>query len=153
MITANRFLVTDIWYRIFKQKILNFLMLFVPVMGMWTSSIGIVGFALNPQSIRLCISRDKSSRRSRVRDFHTKCHIGNILLNEGMLGCHLLTNHTKTLYSQRKYYLVVMLINRVETSFVRSLQIELTRTSSGVLFNFTETPNNVTGGKDKCYTY
>ena len=47
MITANRF-----WSQIFgiafsNKRFLHFLMLFVPVMGMWTSSIGIVGLALN----------------------------------------------------------------------------------------------------------
>ena len=39
-------------------------------MGMWTSSIGIVGLALNLRAYDF-VSGDKSSRRQ-VRDFHTK---------------------------------------------------------------------------------
>ena len=46
-ITANRF-----WSQIFgiafsNKRFLHFLMLFVPVTGMWAASIGIVGLALN----------------------------------------------------------------------------------------------------------
>jgi len=47
MVTANRF-----WSQIFgigfsNNCFLHFLMLFVPVMGLWVSSIGIIGLALN----------------------------------------------------------------------------------------------------------
>ena len=47
MVTANRF-----WSQIFgiafsNKRWLHFFMLFVPVMGLWTSSIGIIGLALN----------------------------------------------------------------------------------------------------------
>ena len=53
MVTANRF-----WSQIFgiafsNKRWLHFFMLFVPVMGLWTSSIGIIGLALN---LRLMIS-------------------------------------------------------------------------------------------------
>jgi photosystem II P680 reaction center D2 protein len=47
MVTANRF-----WSQIFgiafsNKRWLHFFMLFVPVMGLWTSSIGIIGLAFN----------------------------------------------------------------------------------------------------------
>ena len=47
MVTANRF-----WSQIFgvafsNKRWLHFFMLFVPVTGLWTSSFGIVGLALN----------------------------------------------------------------------------------------------------------
>ena len=47
MVTANRY-----WSQIFgiafsNKRWLHFFMLFVPVMGLWTSSIGIIGLALN----------------------------------------------------------------------------------------------------------
>ena len=47
MVTANRF-----WSQIFgvafsNKRWLHFFMLFVPLVGMWTSSIGIIGLALN----------------------------------------------------------------------------------------------------------
>ena len=47
MVTANRF-----WSQIFgiafsNKRWLHFFMLFVPVMGLWTASIGIIGLALN----------------------------------------------------------------------------------------------------------
>ena len=45
MVTANRF-----WSQIFgiafsNKRWFHFFMLFVPVMGLWTSSIGIIGLA------------------------------------------------------------------------------------------------------------
>ena len=74
MVTANRF-----WSQIFgiafsNKRWLHFFMLFVPVMGLWTSSIGIIGLALN---LRAMISSPKkleqqkiqSSRRSTPRTF------------------------------------------------------------------------------------
>ena len=74
MVTANRF-----WSQIFgiafsNKRWLHFFMLFVPVMGLWTSSIGIIGLALNlraydfvSQEIRA--AEDQSSRRSIPRTF------------------------------------------------------------------------------------
>ena len=67
MITANRFW-SQIFGIAFLTKVPTLLIFVRPVMGMWTSSIGIVGLALN-LSIRLCISRDKSSRRPRVQTY------------------------------------------------------------------------------------
>ena len=74
MVTANRF-----WSQIFgiafsNKRWLHFFMLFVPVMGLWTSSIGIIGLALN---LNLTISfpknsehqKTQSSRRSTPRTF------------------------------------------------------------------------------------
>ena len=50
MVTANRF-----WSQIFGIAFLirgdHFFMLFVPVMGLWTSSIGIIGLALNLRAL------------------------------------------------------------------------------------------------------
>ena len=51
MVTANRF-----WSQIFgiafsNKRWLHFFMLFVPVMGLWTSSIGIIGLALNLENL------------------------------------------------------------------------------------------------------
>ena len=74
MVTANRF-----WSQIFGIAFSNkrwtcFFMLFVPVMGLWTSSIGIIGLALNlraydfvSQEIRA--AEDLSLKPSTLRTF------------------------------------------------------------------------------------
>jgi photosystem II P680 reaction center D2 protein len=59
---ANRF-----WSQIFgvafsNKRWLHFFMLFVPVTGLWTSAIGIVGLALNLRA--RFVSQDTCSRRS-----------------------------------------------------------------------------------------
>ena len=64
MVTANRF-----WSQIFgiafsNKRWLHFFMLFVPVMGLWTSSIGIIGLALN---LRLMISSPKKSEHQKTQ--------------------------------------------------------------------------------------
>ena len=51
MVTANRF-----WSQIFgiafsNKRWLHFFMLFVPVMGLWTSSIGIIGLGSQPSRL------------------------------------------------------------------------------------------------------
>ena len=56
MVTANRF-----WSQIFgiafsNKRWLHFFMLFVPVMGLWTSSIGI-GLALNRAPMTSCLRK------------------------------------------------------------------------------------------------
>ena len=80
MITANRF-----WSQIFgiafsNKRFLHFLMLFVPVMGMWTSSIGIVGLALNLRAYDFVSQEIRAAEDPEFETFYTK----NILLNEGM---------------------------------------------------------------------
>jgi len=66
MVTANRF-----WSQIFgvafsNKRWLHFFMLFVPVAGLWTSAIGIVGLALNLRAYDFCFTRITCSRRSRI---------------------------------------------------------------------------------------
>ena len=72
MVTANRF-----WSQIFGIAFGNhFFMLFVPVMGLWTSSIGIIGLALNLRAYDTC----PDALQKIFETFYTK----NILLNEGL---------------------------------------------------------------------
>ena len=72
MVTANRF-----WSQIFgiglQQEVGHFFMLFVPVMGLWTSSIGIIGLALNLEAYDF-ISQEIGNRRPRIRDVLHKEH-------------------------------------------------------------------------------
>ena len=63
---SKQILVTDIWYCFSNKRFLHFLMLFVPVMGMWTSSIGIVGLALNLRAYDFVSQEIRSGRRPRV---------------------------------------------------------------------------------------
>ena len=53
---------------------------FVPVMGMWTSSIGIVGLALNLRAYDFVSQEIRAAEDPEFETFYTK----NILLNEGM---------------------------------------------------------------------
>ena len=75
MVTANRF-----WSQIFgiafsNKRWLHFFMLFVPVMGLWTSSIGIIGLALNLRAYDDFVSQElraaetPSSKPSTPRTF------------------------------------------------------------------------------------
>ena len=81
-------------------------MLFVPVMGLWTSSIGIIGLALNLRAYDFVSQEIRASEDPEFETFYTK----NILLNEGLrAGWHQLINLTNHLYSLRKFFLEVML--------------------------------------------
>ena len=60
---------------------LHFFMLFVPVMGLWTSSIGIIGLALNLRAYDF-VSQEIRAEDPEFETFYTK----NILLNEGLRG-------------------------------------------------------------------
>jgi len=80
MVTANRF-----WSQIFgiafsNKRWLHFFMLFVPVMGLWTSSIGIIGLALNLRAYDFVSQEVRAAEDPEFETFYTK----NILLNEGL---------------------------------------------------------------------
>jgi len=80
MVTANRF-----WSQIFgvafsNKRWLHFFMLFVPVAGMWTSAIGIVGLALNLRSYDFVSQEIRAACDPEFETFYTK----NQLLNEGI---------------------------------------------------------------------
>jgi photosystem II P680 reaction center D2 protein len=55
-------------------------MLFVPVAGMWASSLGMVGLALNLRSYDFVSQEVKAARDPEFETFYTK----NNLLNEGI---------------------------------------------------------------------
>jgi hypothetical protein len=111
MVTANRF-----WSQIFgvafsNKRWLHFFMLFVPVTGLWTSAIGIVGLALNLRAYDFVSQELRAAEDPEFETFYTK----NILLNEGIvLGWLHKINHMRTLYSLRRYY-------HVETPFNSSI--------------------------------
>ena len=80
MVTANRF-----WSQIFgvafaNKRWLHFFMLFVPVAGLWASSIGVVGLALNLRAYDFVSQELRAAEDAEFEGFYTK----NILLNEGM---------------------------------------------------------------------
>jgi photosystem II P680 reaction center D2 protein len=80
MVTANRF-----WSQIFgvafsNKRWLHFFMLFVPLAGIWTSSIGILGLAFNLRAYDFLSQEFKAAEDPEFETFYTK----NILLNEGI---------------------------------------------------------------------
>ena len=80
MVTANRF-----WSQVFgvafsNKRWLHFFMLFVPLTGLWTSSIGIIGLAFNLRSYDFVSQEIKAAEDPEFETFYTK----NILLNEGI---------------------------------------------------------------------
>merc|ERR1739838_809897 len=80
MVTANRF-----WSQIFgiafsNKRWLHFFMLFVPVTGLWMSSIGIVGLAFNLRAYDFVSQELRAAEDPEFETFYTK----NILLNEGI---------------------------------------------------------------------
>jgi len=80
MVTANRF-----WSQIFgvafsNKRWLHFFMLFVPLAGIWTSSIGIIGLAFNLRAYDFISQELKAAEDPEFETFYTK----NILLNEGI---------------------------------------------------------------------
>ena len=62
------------------KRWLHFFMLFVPVMGLWTSSIGIIGLALNLRAYDFVSQEIRAAEDPEFETFYTK----NILLNEGL---------------------------------------------------------------------
>jgi photosystem II P680 reaction center D2 protein len=80
MVTANRF-----WSQIFgvafsNKRWLHFFMLFVPVAGMWASSVGIIGLALNLRAYDFVSQEVRAAADPEFETFYTK----NNLLNEGI---------------------------------------------------------------------
>ena len=80
MVTANRF-----WSQVFgvafsNKRWLHFFILFVPLAGMWASSIGIVGLAFNLRAYDFISQELKAAEDPEFETFYTK----NILLNEGI---------------------------------------------------------------------
>jgi photosystem II P680 reaction center D2 protein len=80
MLTANRF-----WSQVFgvafsNKRWLHFVMLFVPLAAMWTSSIGIIGLAFNLRAYDFISQELKAAEDPEFETFYTK----NILLNEGI---------------------------------------------------------------------
>ncbi|MBF2050149.1 photosystem II D2 protein (photosystem q(a) protein) [Leptolyngbya sp. NK1-12] len=79
-VTANRF-----WSQIFgiafsNKRWLHFFMLFVPVTGLWMSSIGMVGLAFNLRAYDFVSQELRAAVDPEYETFYTK----NILLNEGL---------------------------------------------------------------------
>ena len=80
MVTANRF-----WSQIFgiafsNKRWLHFFMFFVPVMGLWMASIGMVGLAFNMRAYDFVSQEIRAASDSSYETFYTK----NILLNDGL---------------------------------------------------------------------
>ncbi|CAL0314889.1 unnamed protein product [Lupinus luteus] len=80
MVTANRF-----WSQIFgvafsNKRWLHLFMLFVPVTGLWMSSLGVVGLALNLCAYDFVSQEIRAAEDPEFETFYTK----NILLNEGI---------------------------------------------------------------------
>ncbi len=79
-------------------------MLFVPLAGMWTSSIGIIGLAFNLRAYDFISQELKAAEDPEFETFYTK----NLLLNEG-IRLWMAVNHMRTFSSQKKYYQEVIL--------------------------------------------
>jgi photosystem II P680 reaction center D2 protein len=80
MVTANHF-----WSQIFgvafsNKRWLHFFMLFVPVIGLWMSAIGVVGLALNLRAYDFVSQEIRAAEDPEFETLYTK----NILLNEGI---------------------------------------------------------------------
>ncbi|KAL2933876.1 Photosystem II D2 protein [Bienertia sinuspersici] len=78
MVTANRF-----WSQIFgvafsNKPWLHFLMLFIPVTGLWMSALRVVGLALNLHAYDFVSQKIRAAEDPEFETFYTK----NILLNE-----------------------------------------------------------------------
>lgn len=76
MVTANR-----LWSQIFgvafsNKRWIHFFMLFVPVMGLWVSSIGIIGLALNLRAYDFVSQEIRAAEDPEFETFYTK----NILM-------------------------------------------------------------------------
>ncbi|KAK8370441.1 hypothetical protein V6Z11_A01G176600 [Gossypium hirsutum] len=82
MVTANRF-----WSQIFgvvfsNKRWLHFFTLFVPVIGLWISALGVVGLALNLCAYDFVSQEIRAAKDHEFETFYTK----NVLLNKGIRG-------------------------------------------------------------------
>jgi hypothetical protein len=85
-------------------------MLFVPVAGLWASSIGVVGLALNLRAYDFVSQELRAAEGAEFESFYTK----NILLNEGVRRWLVPTiNPTSVSYFPKKFFLVGMRYNPV----------------------------------------
>ena len=80
MVTANRF-----WSQVFgvafsNKRWLHFLMLFVPVLGLVASAVGLAGLAFNFRAYDFVSQEVKASEDPEFETFYTK----NVILNEGI---------------------------------------------------------------------
>jgi len=80
MLTANRFWSQVLGVAFSNKRWLHFFLLLVPVAGMWTSSIGIIGLAFNLRAYDFISQELKAAEDPEFETFYTK----NILLNEGI---------------------------------------------------------------------
>ena len=80
MLTANRFWSQILGVAFSNKRWLHFFLLFVPLAGMWTSSIGIIGLAFNLRAYDFISQELKAAEDPEFETFYTK----NILLNEGI---------------------------------------------------------------------
>ena len=77
MVTANR-----LWISVFRGRRYLPIHVFVPVAGLWASSIGVVGLALNLRAYDFVSQELRAAEDAEFESFYTK----NILLNEGVRG-------------------------------------------------------------------
>ncbi|KAK5842656.1 hypothetical protein PVK06_005037 [Gossypium arboreum] len=82
MVTTNCF-----WSQIFgvvfsNKRWLHFFTLFVPVIGLWISALGVVGLALNLCSYDFVSQEMRAAKDHEFETFYTK----NVLLNKGIRG-------------------------------------------------------------------
>ncbi|KAI5062319.1 hypothetical protein GOP47_0022858 [Adiantum capillus-veneris] len=80
MITANRFRSQIFGVALSNKRWLHFFMLFVPVMGLWMSAIGVVGLTLNLRMYDFVSQESHALEDPEFETFYTK----NILLNKGI---------------------------------------------------------------------
>ena len=123
MLTANRF-----WSQIFgvafsNKRWLHFFMLFVPLAGMWTSSIGIIGLAFNLRAYDFISQELKAAEDPEFETFYTK----NILLNEGIrFGCLSKIKLMKIISSQKRYCQEVILCDPLILTSTIWLRVNIT---------------------------
>ena len=80
MVTANRSLTKVFGVAFSNKRWLHFFMLFVPLAGLWTSSLGIIGLAFNLRAYDFVSQELKAAEDPEFETFYTK----NVLLNEGI---------------------------------------------------------------------
>jgi photosystem II P680 reaction center D2 protein len=104
------------WSQIFgvafsNKRWLHFFMLFVPVTGLWTSAIGIVGLALNLRAYDFVSQELRAAEDPEFETFYTK----NILLNEGIRAWMAAQDqpHENFVFLRRYYHVETPLIDSI----------------------------------------